>query len=88
MDMLIKKGADVCYNDPWVPVLKPTRKYDFKLRSEELTQPFLEQLDAVIIVTDHSDYDIARIVKHSKIIVDTRNATAGITAGRDKIVMA
>ena len=48
----------------------------------------IEQLDAVIIVTDHSDYDIARIVKHSKIIVDTRNATAGITTGREKIVMA
>jgi len=88
MDMLMKKGAKVCYNDPWVPTLKPTRKYDFKLQSEELTPSFLEQLDAVIIVTDHSDYDIAQIVKHSKIIVDTRNATAGIAAGKEKVFMA
>jgi UDP-N-acetyl-D-glucosamine dehydrogenase len=88
MDMLMKKGAEVCYNDPWVPTLKPTRKYDFKLQSEALTPAFLEQQDAAIIVTDHSDYDIAQIVEHSKIIVDTRNATAGITTGKEKVVMA
>ncbi len=88
MDMLMKKGAAVSYNDPWVPALKPTRKYDFRLESEELTTEFLESRDAVIIVTDHSDYDIDRIIRHSKIVVDTRNATAGITAGKEKIVMA
>ena len=88
MDMLMKKGAVVCYNDPWVPVLKPTRKYNFKLRSESLTPAFLEELDAVVVVTDHSDYDIAQIVTHSKIVVDTRNATAGITTGKEKVVMA
>jgi len=88
MDMLMQKGAEVCYNDPWVPVLKPTRKYDFKLTSQTLAPEFLSKLDAVIIVTDHSDYDIAQIVEHAKIIVDTRNATAGITAGKEKVVMA
>lgn len=88
MDMLMKKGAAVCYNDPWVPVLKPTRKYDFKLKSETLTPEFLANLDAVIIVTDHSDYDIAQIVKHAKLVVDTRNATAGITAGKEKVAIA
>jgi len=88
MDMLMQKGAAVCYNDPWVPVLKPTRKYDFKLKSQTLTPEFLSKLDAVIIVTDHSDYDIAQIVAHAKIIVDTRNATAGISAGKEKVVMA
>jgi len=88
MDMLMQKGAEVCYNDPWVPVLKPTRKYDFKLTSQTLTPEFLSKLDAVIIVTDHSDYDIAKIVEHAQIVVDTRNATAGITAGKEKVVMA
>jgi UDP-N-acetyl-D-glucosamine dehydrogenase len=32
----------------------------------------------VVIVTDHSDYDYPRIVKESKLVVDTRNATKGI----------
>jgi UDP-N-acetyl-D-glucosamine dehydrogenase len=38
----------------------------------------LSQYDAVIIVTDHSDYDYARIVTESRLVVDTRNATNGI----------
>jgi UDP-N-acetyl-D-glucosamine dehydrogenase len=33
-----------------------------------------------MIVTDHSDYDYQRIVKESKLVVDSRNATKGITA--------
>ncbi len=88
MDKLIRKGAAVSYNDPWIPKLKPTRKYDFGMQSVDLTPEFIEQQDAVIIVTDHSDYDFEQIVSHSKIVVDTRNATAGITAGKDKVVMA
>jgi UDP-N-acetyl-D-glucosamine dehydrogenase len=38
----------------------------------------------VLIVTDHSDYDYQRIVKESKLVVDTRNATKGIQS--EKIV--
>ena len=38
----------------------------------------LGQYDCVLIVTDHSDYDYQRIVKESKLVVDTRNATEGI----------
>jgi UDP-N-acetyl-D-glucosamine dehydrogenase len=38
----------------------------------------LAQYDAVVIVTDHSDYDYRRIVRESQLVVDTRNATRGI----------
>jgi UDP-N-acetyl-D-glucosamine dehydrogenase len=38
----------------------------------------LDQYDCVMIVTDHSDYDYPRIVRESKLVVDTRNATKGI----------
>jgi UDP-N-acetyl-D-glucosamine dehydrogenase len=38
----------------------------------------LASYDCVLIVTDHSDYDYNRIVKESKLVVDTRNATRGI----------
>jgi UDP-N-acetyl-D-glucosamine dehydrogenase len=40
----------------------------------------LGQYDCVLIVTDHSDYDYARIVKEAQLVVDTRNATKGITS--------
>ena len=45
-------------------------------------------MDAVIIVTDHSTYDFAEIVKHARLVIDTRNATQKVEEGRDKIMMA
>jgi len=44
----------------------------------------LGQYDAVLIMTDHSDYDYKAIVEQSKLVVDSRNATKGIQS--DKIV--
>ena len=37
----------------------------------------------MVIVTDHSDYDYQRIVRESKLVVDTRNATKGIDFAQD-----
>jgi UDP-N-acetyl-D-glucosamine dehydrogenase len=88
MKMLLEKGAKVSYNDPWIPHLRPTRKYDFRMKSTPLTPETLSGADAVIIVTDHSAYDFADIVRHSRLVIDTRNATKGITGAGDKIVMA
>ena len=42
----------------------------------------LGQYDCVLIVTDHSDYDYARIVRESELVVDTRNATRGIQSAK------
>jgi UDP-N-acetyl-D-mannosaminuronate dehydrogenase len=42
----------------------------------------------VLIVTDHSAYDYDWIVANSPLVVDTRNATRKVTAGREKIVKA
>jgi UDP-N-acetyl-D-glucosamine dehydrogenase len=48
----------------------------------------LASYDAVLISTDHSCYDYGWIVKNAKLVVDTRNATAGVVRGRGKIVKA
>jgi UDP-N-acetyl-D-glucosamine dehydrogenase len=48
----------------------------------------LTGMDAVIIITDYSAYDFTEIVKHASLVIDTRNATRGIDADREKIVMA
>jgi UDP-N-acetyl-D-glucosamine dehydrogenase len=40
----------------------------------------LQEYDAVVIVTDHSDYDYAKIVREANLVIDTRNATKGIEA--------
>jgi UDP-N-acetyl-D-glucosamine dehydrogenase len=88
MKMLLEKGAVVTYNDPWIPKLQPTRKYDFQMSSTPITPEVLAEMDAMIIVTDHSDYDFAEIAKHSNLIIDTRNATKGIKGEADKIFYA
>jgi len=38
----------------------------------------IPEFDCVLIVTDHSQYDFAKIVAAAKLVVDTRNATKGI----------
>ncbi len=88
MKMLLEKGAIVKYNDPWIPELRPTRKYNFKMASTPITPELLAGMDAVVVVTDHSDYDFSEIVRHANMVIDTRNATKGIKEAREKIVMA
>ena len=58
------------------------------MESTPITPKLLSGMDAVIVITDHSDYDFGEIVKHSNLVIDTRNATKGIKAGREKVVMA
>jgi len=48
----------------------------------------LKKYDVVLISTDHSDYDYDWIVRNSQLVVDTRNATAKVKAGRKKIFKA
>ncbi len=88
MKLLSEKGALISYNDPWVPTLKPSRKYNFQMKSTPITPEALREVDAVIIVADHSAYDFAEIVKHSNLIIDTRNATSGIEGAGKKIFCA
>jgi UDP-N-acetyl-D-glucosamine dehydrogenase len=88
MELLRERGALVAYNDPFIPRLKPTRKYSFNLTSTELTEDSIKGFDAVVIVTDHSAYDYQWIVNNAQLIIDTRNATKHVKEGREKIVLA
>jgi UDP-N-acetyl-D-glucosamine dehydrogenase len=58
------------------------------MRSKKLSAKMLSGYDAVLISTDHSSYDYDWIVKNSKLVIDTRNATAKLRSGRRKIVKA
>jgi UDP-N-acetyl-D-glucosamine dehydrogenase len=89
MDLLLKQGAAVTYNDPHIPVLPPMRNYPhLRMASQDLTAEFLASQDCVLIATQHSAYDYPWIVQHSGLVVDTRNATNRVVAGREKIVKA
>ncbi|MGB8953448.1 MAG: nucleotide sugar dehydrogenase [Candidatus Aminicenantales bacterium] len=74
ISLLQAKGARVAYNDPYIPESSGHREYpELSLKSVALTIKRLKNTDAVIIATDHSDYDYEWIVKNSDIVVDTRN---------------
>jgi UDP-N-acetyl-D-glucosamine dehydrogenase len=88
MDLLQKKGATVLYHDPYIPSLPLFRKYHFKLNSSPLTQSLLERMDAVVVVTDHSQIDYAWVTLHAPLIIDTRNVTEGMKRWKRKIVKA
>ena len=87
IELLKHKGAVVDYHDPYFPHLPKMRNYDLGMAAVELTAEALASYDAVVIVTDHSSYDYAAIVRHARLVVDTRNATKEVEEHRDKIVL-
>ena len=89
LELLEQRGAVLSYNDPFVPRLPQMRSFDVpEMESVELTAESLASQDCVIIATDHSSYDMEFVTKHSTLVVDTRNATKTVDAGRSKIIKA
>ncbi len=89
MDLLQEGGAEVSYNDPHVPALPRTRRRGQQaMTSTPLTKEFLAAQDCILIATDHTAYDYDFIVRHARLVVDTRNATRAVKEGREKIVKA
>jgi len=88
IEKLQRLGADVSYNDPYIPRTRPQREHDLRMQSVELTPQALADQDAVLIVTNHSCYDYAWIVANARLVIDTRNATVAVTEGREKILKA
>ncbi len=81
------KGAIVDYNDPNIPETHKMRKYNLMMKSVPLKEETISEYDAVIIATDHSDYDYQWLYEKAKLIVDTRNAI-GVPLGDEKVVKA
>lgn len=83
IELLQGAEAEVSYHDPYFPFVGRGRKYDLQLKCASLEN--LAAYDCVLICTDHSDYDYARIVEQSQLVVDSRNATRDVKP-QDKIV--
>jgi UDP-N-acetyl-D-glucosamine dehydrogenase len=82
IELLRDQGAEVVYNDPYFPTVGRGRHYNLNMTCTPLEN--LGQYDCVLIMTDHSDYDYDAIVRESRLVVDSRNATKGIKS--EKIV--
>jgi len=75
VQLLKSSGAGVRYHDMHVPVCQGHRHYpDIDMRSVDLTEGLLRQMDAVLLLTDHTAFDYPFIAEHAQCILDTRNA--------------
>ncbi len=77
VELLMDKKALVHYHDPYIPAIK---EGNYRLRSIKLTKKIFGNYDCVVIITDHSCYDLKSIVKEAKLIFDTRGCTVGINS--------
>jgi UDP-N-acetyl-D-glucosamine dehydrogenase len=75
VQLLLEKGADLTYNDPYIRTIKVA---DHTLSSVDLSQEYLSSVDCVVIATDHSCYDLGQVAAWSKLVFDARGATKGL----------
>ncbi len=76
IQLLWEKGATVQYHDPFVASIQLPDKS--RLNSVSYSSEALSKVDAVVITTDHTQYDWQEIAEYSPLIIDTRNATKGV----------
>ena len=80
--LLENKGAKVSYHDPYI---KKLQHDDWEKTSVPDLSKTLRDVDCVVIITNHSNYDYAAILREAELIVDTRNAIGDIGQGNPKV---
>jgi UDP-N-acetyl-D-glucosamine dehydrogenase len=80
---LQRKGAAVQYADPFVPTLVHE---GLEVERVELNAETIRRCDAVVILTDHRQFDYQMVVQTADLVVDARNATRGLSAPEGKII--
>jgi UDP-N-acetyl-D-glucosamine dehydrogenase len=78
--LLKKRGAKVAYHDPYIPVIRPSRKHSYwaGVKSVAWNRRVIGSFDAVIICTAHQMVNYRQLAQWARLIVDTRNAMKGI----------
>ena len=82
--LLRNKGAQVEYHDPYIPHIH--HEYDgWKMDSVKDMMASVKEADAVVIVTNHKDYDYKSIIDSAKFVFDSRNATGKLGKNHEKV---
>jgi UDP-N-acetyl-D-glucosamine dehydrogenase len=81
--LLQKKGAQVEYHDPYIPVLRTHD--DVEMRSVSDLMAAVRASDVVVIVTNHKGYDYKSILAEAKYIFDSRNALGKLGKNHPKV---
>ena len=83
IELLLRRGAQVNYNDPFVPHYRIGRDVFYPeecwLESVDLTDQVLADADCVIIVAGHKATDYNKVLQQARVVVDTVNATDGLS---------
>ncbi|MEZ5276861.1 MAG: nucleotide sugar dehydrogenase [Opitutaceae bacterium] len=87
MDILDKRGAEVAYYDPYVPVIKPTREHPHWAGQKSVVwdKETIGSFDAVVIATNHAEINYQELADWAACIVDTRNAMVGIETKKGQV---
>jgi UDP-N-acetyl-D-glucosamine dehydrogenase len=75
MEKLEAKGAVVSYNDPYIPVIRPSREYAHYAGRKSV--PIVEGYDLVLVATSHDEYRSIDFASLGCPVVDTRNIVSG-----------
>ena len=81
IDLLKFKGAKISYHDPYIKNAKG-------IKYVELNEKNLNEADAVLITTDHSNIDYKMVGEHANIVIDTRNVMANVKNPKAHILRA
>jgi UDP-N-acetyl-D-glucosamine dehydrogenase len=82
--LLKQKGALVEYHDPYIPHIH--HEYDgWQMDSVKDVMKSVKEADAVVIVTNHKDYDYQAIIENAKFVFDSRNATGKLGKNHEKV---
>jgi UDP-N-acetyl-D-glucosamine dehydrogenase len=80
MEKLEEKGAVVSYNDPHVPVIRPSR--EFAKYAGRKSVAITGDYDLILVATAHEEYKSIKLNGFGIPVVDTRN----VFAGKDRLV--
>jgi UDP-N-acetyl-D-glucosamine dehydrogenase len=80
MDKLKALGAEVCYYDPYVPIIRPTREHPHWAGTHSVVwgRETIQTCDLVLIATNHKAVNYQELADWAACIVDTRNAMASV----------
>ena len=87
MDKLVQRGAEVSYYDPYVPVVVPTREHAqwTGRKSVGWNEDVIRNCDAVLISTAHACVNYAELAAWAPLIIDSRNAMAGLQTKQGQV---
>jgi UDP-N-acetyl-D-glucosamine dehydrogenase len=85
MQLIEDNGGKVAYSDPYVPEFPNMRDHNFNLKSVVIDKKSLQSFDAVLLATDHDDFDFELIQSYARLIIDCRGR---FSAKNEKIVRA